>query len=169
MDKTLIESIKKLSSKEIEEVIEFCKTTLEKKPQLKKMIKDKFKDPKYTKCKFFMVGGIYDVLYEKGTYDYSLEDINEYENVLKVMYQRSDLKYKRVYNTFEDFEKDDLIITIYQTEGTAAVKDFMCSLKDARDYPVDKSELSDSDGGFAVIWVYNNNTKEIYKDNFDIQ
>ena len=36
-----------------------------------------------------------------------------------------------------------------------------------REYPVTHSELEYSDGGFAVIWIYNNNTKEIYTDEFD--
>ena len=116
-----------------------------------------------------MLGGIYNFTDDKEVCDYCFTDIYEYEDILCRLYEESDNKYNRSYATVNDFIDADLIIAIENIEGVQAAKDFVEEIMSTREYPVTHSELEYSDGGFAVIWIYNNNTKEIYTDGFDIR
>ena len=168
IDSKIVKIINNSSSTEIEEIIDYCQEALNKKPQLKNILQEKFEDPRYSKCHFLMLGGIYNFTDDKDIRDYCFTDLYEYEDVLQRLYENSDNKYNRSYATINDFIDADLILTIENIEGTQAAKDFVEEIMSTREYPVTHSELEYSDGGFSVIWVYNNNSKETYTDEFDI-
>lgn len=167
IDSKIIKIINNSSSAEIEEIIDYCQEALNKKPQLKNLLQEKFEDPRYSNCHFLMLGGIYNFSDDKEVCDYCFTDMYEYEDILQRLYENSENKYNRSYATINDFADADLILSIENIEGAQVAKDFVEEIMSTREYPVTHSELECSDGGFAVIWIYNNNTKEIYTDEFD--
>ena len=169
INSNIIKLINNSSSTEIEEIIECCQEALNKKPKLKQILKEKFDDPRYWKCHFLMLGGIYNFIDDKEVCDYEFIEMYEYEDVLCRLYEESDNKYCRSYSTVNDFIDADLIMSIKNIEGEQAAINFVEEIMSSREYPVTYSELEYSDGGFAVIWIYNNNTKEIYTDEFDVR
>ena len=169
IDSKIVKIINNSSSTEIEEIIDYCQEALNKKPQLKNILQEKFEDPRYSKCHFLMLGGIYNFIDDKEIRDYCFTDLYEYEDVLCSLYDESSNKYNRSYPTVNDFVDADLIMTIENIEGEQAAINFVEEIMSTREYPVTHSELEHSDGGFGIIWMYNNNTKEIYTDDFEVR